>query len=207
VNFANVTDELIARGSDGSGREGGWINLAYRRILNAYEWPFTEGTATGTAGAGFVQVADLKKVRFVGDIGQATAAPGYPLSKITVDELAEEYKITSLTETGVPAFWWLDNSASPTPVIRAYPVGGTLHVRYQKRIDPLTGTNSPVFDEEYHLLIVDRAMVEVYKDGEEWAAAKEALQMFAVDLGAMAQDYQVYARQGGYIEVPDPTDG
>lgn len=206
MTFADLKTELIARGAvdDGGTRLGQWVNMAYRRIANSFDWPFTEVTATGTALAGTVVVADVRKVQFVGDISASGAAPGRQLSKITIAELNEELLIDNVSTTGTPDFWYLD---AATSTIKTYPSGGTVYVRYHKRLDPLTGVQSPVFDEEYHNLIVDRALVESYKDTDEFQAARELMQDFLGNLSAMAMDYQVYSREHSYIQVGEPFDG
>lgn len=210
MTFAELTSELVARGAvSDSTRNGRWINVAYRRIGNAYDWPFTEAVATGATGAGSLQLTDFRKAQYVGDLAQTSGVtPGFPLARITPAELAEEYGISNLAAAGTPSFWWLDTSVGPAlPNIRTYPLGGTVYVRYQKRLDELAGSQAPVFDEEYHSLIVDRAMVEVYRDADEQGLAKDLMNQFREDLASMAQDYEVYSRQGSYIQVVDPTDG
>lgn len=206
MTFAELKTELIARGAtdDGGTRLGRWINLGYRKIANAYDWPFTEVTATGTALAGTVVVADVRKVQFVGDISSSGQAPGRQLSKITPAELSEELFIDNLATTGTPDFWYMDPATS---TIKTYPLGGTVYVRYYKRLDELTGVQAPVFDEEYHPLIVDRAMIEAYKDTDELDTAAKALAQVEFDIGRMALDYQLVAREHSYIQAGEPFDG
>jgi hypothetical protein len=206
MTFAELLAELVARGAENNPtRNGRWINLAYREIANAYDWPFTEVTATGTAGTGIVAVADVRKVHVVGDISAApTKVPGRKLDRITFDELSEDLHIEDVAQTGIPEFWWLD-SADTT--IKGHPLGGTIYVRYQKRLAELTGVDVPAFNAEYHLLIVERAMSDVYADIPEDDASARALQRYERGLLKMASDYQVNSREHSYIQVGEPYDG
>lgn len=206
MTFAELKAELVARGAENDAtRNGRWLNQAYRAIANAQDWPFTEDEATGSTGAGTVEVANVRKVIVVGDVTHSANPPGRNLKRISFAELAEDIKVEDADHTGNPEFWWLDNSTS---TITTWPLGGTIYVRYHKRLDPLSDDNdTPVFDEEYHPLIVDRAMVEVYKNSDEFEAATAALNQFYADLASMAKDYQVYAREHSYIQVVEPYDG
>lgn len=203
MNFTEIVAEVGSRGAeDVVARTESWVNFAYRKIVNAYEWPFTIEEATGTAGAGTVTISDFRRAIVVGDISDGSEAPGRRLKKITYEEIAEDIQAEDITTTGTPEFWWLDGD-----VIKTFPSGGTVFVRYHKRVAPLSGVQEPIFDEEYHQLIVDRAMVEVYKDTEEFKAASALLSDYFANLVDMAKDYQVYSREHSYIQHPNPYDG
>lgn len=207
MNFTEILAEMVARGAENnSTRNGRWANLAYREIGNAYDWPFTEATATGAAGAGFVAVTNLRKVIVVGDVSQASAGatPGRRLQKAAFEELSEDLDVENVAQAGTPDFWWYDATAGR---INGYPLGGTIYVRYRQRLDELSGVQTPVFDEEYHLAIVDRGMVEVYNDTDEFEKSTAMLQQYERRVARMAQDYQVIAREHSYIQVGIPYDG
>lgn len=208
MTFADLTAEMLKRGAENDAtRNGLWINLGYREVLNRYEWSFSVFTATGTPGTGVVSVPSIRKVYVVGDVNgmAAGAVPGRKLFGITFEELTEDPLIQTedVTITGTPEFWWYDAASTS---IKAFPVGGTIYVRGIARLDELTGVQVPVFDEEYHLLIVDRAMVEVLMDRGEYEEAARLLQHFERRLLLMAQDYQVNAREHSYVQA-DPFDG
>lgn len=205
MNFSELKTELTSRGAENDAtRNGRWINQAYREIINAYDWPFTETSTTGTAGAGFVSVPSLRKVIVVGDILGASGTPGRRLSKATFAELSEDMEIENIGDTGSPEFWWYDAVAGQ---IKSYPLGGTIYARYHQRINELTGTDTPIFDEEYHLLIAERAMVEVYKDLHDYEEAAAVRQEYLYGLALMAKDHQVYSRESSYIQATNPYDG
>jgi hypothetical protein len=206
LTFAELNTELVSRGATADPtRNGRWLNLAYREIGNAYDWPFTEASATGSAGTGVVAVADFRKAIVVGNIlPTGGTLPGDRLHKITYAELTEDLGVDSISQAGTPEFWWYDPSVTQ---IKAYPLGGTVYARYYKRLSELSGAQTPAFDAEYHNLIVDRAMMEVYKDTPEFELVNALEQSYLGRLGRMASDYQVTSREHGYIQVVDPRDG
>lgn len=206
MNFATLLTEFVARGAqDNDTRNGIWLNEAYQFILNNRGWPFTVAEATGTADAGEVVVTAARKIILVSDISSG-ASPGARLQRASLDTLSNEFAVEDITESGDPVFWWLDETET-TPTIKAYPVGGTIFARYYKRLDNLTGTDTPVFDEAYHELILDLAMVRVYKDNDDFETAGIARQDAMQSLGQMGQDYQWFAKEPEYIQVMSVTDG
>lgn len=203
MTLTEMVAELVARGAESdTTRNSAWLNQAYRRIYNAYEWSFTEATVTGTAGAGTATVSDFKRAILVTDSTLYT--PGVRLRKITYPELAEDIEAENYAQTGTPEFWYFDGISS---LIKTYPLGGTITVRYHKRVAVLAAGDSPAFDEEYHLDVVDRAMVEVYKDNDEFQSAATQIQIAKDNLLLMAEDYQVISREPSYIQLKNPYDG
>ena len=204
MNFTELLAELVARGAqDDDTRNGRWINLAYQDIVNGTDWPFTVAEATGTTGAGTVVVSDVRKVIAVGDVSNGTT-PGTLLQRISYDELASDQFVENIAQTGTPQFWWLDETSD---TIKAYPVGGTIFVRYFQRLSDLSGTALPAFDAAYHNLIVDRAMVEVYLDDDQFDAAAALQQKVDRGVAAMIQHYERFAKEPTFIQVVDPYDG
>lgn len=206
MNYTELLAELFARGTDyldedadSQARAGRWINQAYREIVNLHSWPFLQATATGAASAGTVSIPDLRKVRFVADIAQGDD-PGATLRRISMDDLADEG--VNLSQTGTPEFYYITGGNQ----VNAYPVGGTLKVYYYKRVPALSGTDVPVFDEQYHDLIIDRAMMKAYKDSDNFEAAAALKLEFDAGLASMAEDYQLESREVQFIRVY-PSDG
>jgi hypothetical protein len=204
MNFTELKDELFARGTnyleedaETEARAERWLNQAYREILNLHVWPFLQTTATGTAGAGEVAIADFRKIRVVTDI-----SPGYDvhLGRSSFEELLVDFG--DLTDTGDPEWYYVDGTAT----VKAFPVGGTIKVYYIKRVDPMSGTDTPVFDEEYHNLIVDKAMVKAYIDSDNFEAAAALREETNLALTAMAEDYFLDSRETMFIPV-EPYDG
>src|SRR5690606_7391971 len=183
-----------------------WLNQAYREMLNLHSWPFLQAHVTGAAGAGQVVVPDLRKIRFVTDVDQygdgAGSVPGRALTRVSKDDLVDEYK--DLTHTGRPDYYYLDG----TSTVNTYRVGGTIRVDYIKRVDPMSSDlDEPIFDEEYHPLIVDRAMIKAYIDSDNFEAAQALRDEFDAWMLAMAEDYLLDSREVQIIRIVDPYDG
>jgi hypothetical protein len=206
MNFADLKTEFSARGTDyleedaeSVARAERWLNQAYREILNFQPWPFLQTSVTGDEGAGFVDVPDLRRVRFVVDLSNGPAS-GRPLQRVAMDDLAAEGE--DFSATGTPQHYYVDGGT----VVRAHPAGGTIRVYYIRRAPALSGTDEPLFSDEYHDLIVDRAMIKAYKDSDNFEAAAALRQEFNVGLSAMVEDYQRDSREVHFIPV-DPYDG
>lgn len=200
MNFTELKTELFARGTnyleeDASeiARGERWLNQAYREILNLMPWPFLEATATGSSGAGLVSVPDLRKIRLVTDVSSG-GNPGRKLTRITFDDLVSD-EAMDLNSTGLPDFYWVQGGN----IINGYPFGGTVRAYYYRRAPILSGTDDPLFEEDYHDLIVDRAMIKAYKDSDNFEAAAALKVEYDAGLAAMAEDYLLDSREIQYI--------
>lgn len=208
MNFSELKSELFARGAnyleedaENVARAERWLNQAYREIVNLHAWPFLEAVATGTEGAGEVSIPDLRKIRFVTDISDG-GDPGRRLHRTSLDDLVAEDD-ADLTLTGTPEHYYVDAGN----IVKGYPVGGTIRVHYIKRAPALTGSEEPLFSEEYHDLIVDRAMIKVYKDSDNFEAAIALRGELDLGLASMAEDYLLNSRDIQYIPSDHFYDG
>ena len=208
MNFSELKAEFFDRGfnyleEDASdvARAERWLNQAYREILNLQAWPFLQATVTGASGAGFANVPDLRRVRYVTDVSQTSGtAPGRQLVRVSLDDLvAEGYDLTS---TGAPDYYYIVGGNA----VYGYRLGGTIRVDYFKRVAPMSGTDEPVFDEEYHNLIVDKAVIKAYIDSDNFEGAQALQATTDAGLSAMAEDFQIESRDLQFIRV-DPYDG
>lgn len=205
LDFSGLKAELVRRGAqDDDDRNGRWINMAYRLIVTAYDWPFTILETTGATSAGSVTVgSNFRKVLTVTD--KNFGDPGRPLKRISPEELSEQLHVRDFGLTGNPEYWYYDPANG---MLKTFPVGGTIHVRYLTRLDPLVNAaDLPLLDEAYQFMIVDRAMVEVYYDMDNVASATGLMQKYTNDMAKMAADYNVISRTHTYIDVGDPYDG
>ena len=206
MTFAELKTEFFARGTDylnedseGVARAERWLNQAYREILNLHSWRFLQTSATGTASAGYVSIPDLRKIRFVVNT-DAGSSPGQPLQRVSLDDLVRDGD-TESSPTGTPVYYYVDDSGG-LPVVQSFPLGGTLKVYYIKRVGAMVGADdAPVFDEEYHNLIVDRAMIKAYVDSDNFEAAAALRQESNVGLSAMAEDYLLESREVQFLSV------
>lgn len=206
--FTDLREELFARGTDyleedaaGIARADRWLNQGYREILNLHAWRFLHAFVLGTEGAGTAAVPDLRRIRYVTNTdGVTPGIPGHPLQPTTDEDLVDEGQ--DLAQTGTPETFYV----ATNNIIVAHPVGGTIRVDYVKRVPPMSGTDEPVFDEEYHPIIVDKAMVKAYVDSDNFEAAAALKLEINEQLNAMAEDYMLAERQVQFLK-PTGLDG
>lgn len=157
-------------------------------------WPFLVASASGTTP---LVIADLRRIQNA----WYGATSENPLQVVSQAELLEDG--LDLSDTGTPIYIY----STPTG-LNVYPTTtGNISVIYIKRVNPLTGTDTPIFDEEYHPLIVDKAMIRAYIDGDNYEAAAALKAILDENLAAMTEDYMLTSRGPSYIQVVDPYDG
>lgn len=199
MNFTEIRDEFFARGTDyldedaaGNARADRWLNQAYREILNLHAWPFLQASQTSAPP---VSIPDLRRI-----LNVYISSTNVSLQRTTVEELRGQDLDLGLT--GDPELYYTDSGIA----VYTYPVT-TLQVtvRYIKRVSPLSGTDTPLFDEQYHDLIVDRAMMKAYKDSDNFEARAALKEEYDAGVLSMAEDYQIDSREVMYLE-PSGTD-
>lgn len=200
--FTDLRDEFFARGTEyleedaeGIARADRWLNQAYREICGLHAWPFLEATASGPAP---LVIPTLRRIRYV----RLTDKPWFYLGATTEEDLIGDG--IDLTAEGFSSVYYVTGGNT---VHVAAISSDSIDVGYITRIAPLSGTDVPIFDEEYHLLIVDRAMIKAYHDNEDFDSAAALREEFNSEIQAMAEDYQVYTRDVFYIDPGDPYDG
>lgn len=208
MNFTELKTEFFARGfnyleetAEDVARAERWLNQSYREILNLQAWPFLQATVTGASGAGFASVPDLRRVRFVTDVSQTSGSqPGRQLVRVSLDDLVAEGE--DLTSTGSPDYYYIVSGTQ----VYAFRLGGTVRVDYFKRVNAMSGTDTPIFGDDYHNIIVDKAAIKAYRDSDNFEAAAALQQDVDAALSAMAEDYQIESRDLQFIRV-NPYDG
>lgn len=195
MDFAELKTEFYARGADYLSEDGAdvtraerWLNQAYREICNLHAWSFLQAEATGVPP---LSIPTLRRVRFV----RLTTQPWYPLAYTTEEEAVSEG--LDLTATGTPGYYYVKGGFVYTAPLTSE----SITVSYLQRIQPLTGTDVPIFDEEYHNLIVDRAMIKAYQDSDNYEAAAALREDWNSSIQAMVEDYLVETRDLFFIEV------
>lgn len=199
MNFSELKTEFYARGTDyleedaaGVARAERWLNDAYREIVNLQPWPFLESSVTGPAP---LSVPDLRKI-----LNVYRTASYVPLDRTTTENLHIEG--ATLSQSGTPERYYIGSGNT----VHTMPSNGEdITVRYVRRVAPLSGTDVPVFDEEYHNLIVDRAMVKAYKDSDNFESAAALKAEFDAGVSAMAEDYMLDSREQTYV-IPSGSD-
>jgi hypothetical protein len=180
MNYAALQAELAARGTDYLGTRGAqYINFARAQLDAAYAWPYLKTSATGTAGAGTVTIADLGSVIVVQDTANAFNV----LPQRSEADLRACYG--DLTLAGTP---WVYYSPA-TGVLTGFPLGGTLRAAYVKDAPDLSGpTDSPLSPAKYHGLIVDMAVQMAYRDSDDHQLAEQLQAWIDRQTRAMVSD-------------------
>jgi hypothetical protein len=176
MNFTTIKADLVARGFDylTSDQQGNYVNRAYQAISDARAWPFLETSQSGTAP---MTITDLRQVLTVTDTTTDTNLLYRDIRTLRESD-------PDLDDTGSPIRFYLDGLTT----LKVWPANtsDTINVRYLKRPAVLTGTDTPVIPEAYHLLIVDRAVVYAHRHANNWEAAEGAKAAFDVELLEMS---------------------
>lgn len=205
MNFTELKEELYARGTDyleedaaGVARAERWLNQAYREILNLHAWPFLQ---TSVGGGTPMVIQDLRKILYVVDASSGTS-PGRPLHRISRADLVHDGEDESQIGTPESYYVYVENGLV---LLTTHPQGDNVSVSYIKRVPLLSATDEPVFEEEYHDIIVDKAMVKVYKDSDNFEVIPALKLEINERLAAMAEDYMLDSREVQFLE-PSGTD-
>lgn len=160
--LATVRTEFLARGFDEldpTTRGNRAVNDAYAWLCKKALWPFLEATATGAAP---LTVADIGVLMSVTD----TANGNNPLHWKDRRTLVEMYG--DLTTTGVPMWFYIEGGN----VVKTYPVGGTLAVRYHRNPSKLVADADVLLvPDGWVQLVIDRACYRGELDRGNYAAA------------------------------------
>ena len=183
MNLTALRTEFLARGEDfldssGTTRQDYFLNEGYRRINEAEPWPWLFADASGTAP---LTITDLQTVLSVVDATDKTK-----LTRLDRRRLLDAD--TDLTTVGTPQYWYRDSDTS----LKVYPANTTitLNVRYLRVAPTLsTGTDTPILPTRYHGLIVDAAMIEAFKDSEDFSELSALEQVFQQRIAEMRRAY------------------
>lgn len=180
MNREEIREEIVQQGAEnilkapgGEARINRWIQQAYREICDHKPWPFLFDKVEGAAP---LEVANLGHVVAVVDV-----AGRNELEPITVNQML--LGDPTQTGTGRPEYWYTEDGKT----IKISPLSAGLILRVLLRQKPalLADDDEPIFDEDYHDLIVTRARIKVYKASDNLKAAAEMLTDFERELGNM----------------------
>jgi hypothetical protein len=176
LTFATLQTELSDRGFARltTTRLGYFINQARADLDGFRPWPYRLTTASGAAP---LTITDLGTIESVVD----TANNSNQLEFVSRQNLLDYYGI--ITTTGTPSFYFIDNG-----IVRTYPVGGTLSVRYFKATPDLTGVQVPLAPPEFHFLIVDMAEQRAHRSKGDIATANALQPYIDQQLQGMVED-------------------
>lgn len=153
------------------------VNDAYAWLVKQHYWPFREATS---AGAAPLTIADLGAISSVTD----TANGNNKLDWCDRRTLVESYG--DLTLAGTPNWFYVEGGT----VVKTYPAGGTLSVRYFKNAALLVADGDTlIVPDSWVQLVIDRARYRGFLRLADWEGAttlkaeiNETLQAMIVDL-------------------------
>lgn len=175
--FAIGRSDFFARGFQflndaGAGlvRTKSLYNSAYLELCEEEKWPFL---LTSASGAAPLTVADMREVESVRDTGQLSVK----LWHRPATDIEEDYGL--LTTVGSPLWYYIENS-----IIRTYPVGGTLSVRYYKvPAELVNDADEPLVPNRFRRYIVEGMIRQAaMEDNPQLAQAAEAERQIGLNL-------------------------
>lgn len=193
MNLSSARDELAARGFDylSTSRLNIMLNNGKNALEDEFAFPWLETTTTGTAP---LAIADLKYVLYVVDTTNQNELTGLDSRDIALRDAI-------VGTAGTPDAWWLDGAGT----LQTYPTStASLSVRYVKFSPELSAdSDTPLIPVRYHSVWVDYAVVDAYRDSDNYAAAN-ALLGFVREfrLQQMIEVYGARNRQNsGYAQI------
>lgn len=176
--LASVRAEFLAGGFNrlGATVADRLINDAYAWLINKHLWPFREQTLTGAAP---LTVDDL------GAVGSVTNTADNDRRLVHVERRTIVEQVGDLTTTGVPNLFYIEDGT----VVRTYPVGGTLSVRYWRAPSPLiVDVDVLLVPNSWVQLVLDRARYRACLRQQDWAGAATLRTEVDESLNAMVMD-------------------
>lgn len=156
------------------------LNRAMVDFEDFWSWPWLVKTTTGAAP---LTISDLRSVLSVYDANGVEMFGATGTDDIDVNQI------------GTPSYWWIDDT-SGSSVLRAWPVGTvSFSVRYLSDSSTLTSdTDTPKIPARYHPLWIDMAVVQAYRDSDNFAAAQALQGDINQRLQALVERYETRNR-------------
>jgi len=193
VTLGEAQTELAGRGFDylSSSRMTIMLNNAKNALEDEFDWPWLETTVTGTAP---LTIPDLRHVLYVQDTTLDRELVGLNATQLAVDG-------SDLSQTGAPTHWWLDGAST----LNVWPVttSDQLQVRYVKYSPELSAaSDTPLIPARYHAVWMDYAVLEAYKDSDNFESASDLLALVRqYRLPQMISVYAVRNRQNSNYQT------
>jgi hypothetical protein len=160
VTLAEAQAALLARGFDYlvPAQTTLMLNVAKDTFEDVYEWPWLWLPFSGPTP---LTVPNLKLVLTVQ--GNGTELLGLDIRQVAQDG-------SDLTQAGTPGYWWIEG----TNKLHAWPGDGAVLSGVCLQDSPALSlpTDTPLIPSRYHGLWIDFAVVEAYKDSDNYAAAQ-----------------------------------
>lgn len=163
-----------------------WVNNRYNLVNTHRDWPYLETSTTIAVSAGattFALPADFANFRDVRY--NPTGSTQNVLEEVNPEEGSDP---NSSQAQGRPSAYWRVGASASANLDR--PVdAGTIALIYYNRPDELTALDSPIFDSQFHRILVYGGLVEVYEKTFDFDEAAVQEQKYERMLGAMVDYY------------------
>jgi hypothetical protein len=174
VNLGEATNAVMERGFDylSTPRISLMLNTAKDNFEDMWRWPWLE---TFTTGVTPLDIEDLKLVQMVKNALTADELLGLTMAQVRQD-------FTDINAAGTPQYWWIEGDT----ILHAWPGdGASVTVWYVADSPPLVDPgDTPMIPARYHHLWIDLAVIEAYRDSDNFQAA----QLLRADVYAVMQD-------------------
>lgn len=188
MNLGDARTELAARGFDylSANRMTLMLNNAKNAFEDSWPFPWLWETLIGPAP---LTVADLKYVFMVKHV-----ASDCELLGLSFRQIAQEG--TDIDLRGVPEYWWLEGPN----IVHTWPVNtDPIEVFYIRESPELVNViDEPLIPARYHPVWLDLAVVQAYKDSDNFAAAGQLSADVNGRLGQLIERYETTNRQNGH---------
>lgn len=182
--FKELREEAAARGFtdmlDGGAQEkrlGRWVNQAYRELLGIAPWPFLNAQIEGIAP---LEIPELGHILSVSNLANETRL--YPLDERQVTDFDP-----AQGEIGTAQAWYLEGLN--TLVVWPLDTNSRLRVKCVVRPIALVADADKVqIPSTYQDLIVDGAVVRLYKNRDNFEAAQFVRQEWQLGIKGMKHD-------------------
>lgn len=198
MNLSDARTELGARGFDylSADRMTFMLNNAKNAFEDAWPFPWLEQTVIGPAP---LALLDLKHVRMVKHVASNCELLGLDFRQVAQDG-------TDLNLPGVPEYWWLEGP-DPVSLLHTWPVAPDSIEAFYTRESPelVNQLDEPLIPARYHPVWIDLAVVQAYKDSDNFPAATALSTDVNGRLFQIIERYETRNRQNGhYISMRSP---
>jgi len=183
VNLAESQAALAARGFDylPPAQSSLMLNVGKDTFEDAYEWPWLWLPFSGPTP---LSIPKLKLILTV--LSGQSELMGLDARQVYQDG-------TDAAQTGRPLYWWIEG----TSLLHCWPGDGALvrGICVQDSPPLVAGDDEPLIPERYHGLWIDFAVVEAYKDSDNYAAAQALRSDIYARMPDIIGRYEVRNRQ------------
>lgn len=171
------------------------VNESYQEVLGLQPWPFLRGESTIALDAEQDTFTLPDTFRTLTAVVLTMDSDKYRLRQTTVDVL-DEYE----DEPGEPAYYAREDDRT----IRVWPAprnAASVEVRGQLQFDLLSGSNEPVFAEQFHPVLAYRAATRMLVEEGDDSGRSESYQLESAGYLGRMEKYYLASGDIGLIRI------